>query len=139
MVYNALQRGQDTGVDAVVVDTSGRMHTNRNLMAELAKMSRVAGKLVPGAPHQVLIVLDATTGQNGLHQARAFLQETMVTGAILAKLDTSAKGGIGVSVVQDLGIPIRYVGLGEGPDDLAEFDPQAYVAGLLAADPYGAF
>jgi fused signal recognition particle receptor len=103
-------------------------------MEELHKVCRVCGKLVPGAPHQVLLVMDATTGQNGLSQARAFTQAVGVTGVVLAKLDGSARGGVGLAIQSDLGLPIRYVGLGESLDDLQPFDRQAYVDGLLAQE-----
>jgi len=132
VVYSALQAAQSRGFDAVVVDTSGRMHTRHNLMAELGKVVRVAGKVIPGAPHQVLLVLDATTGQNGLAQARAFTQSVGVNGVVLAKLDTSARGGVALAVADQLKLPILYAGLGEGPEELVPFHPEAYVEGLLA-------
>jgi fused signal recognition particle receptor len=132
VIYAALQAAQARGVDVVVADTSGRMHTRHNLMAELEKVVRVAGKVVPGAPHQVLLVLDATTGQNGLAQARAFTEAVGVNGVILAKLDTSARGGVALAVADQLNLPILFAGLGEGPEDLVRFQPEAYVEGLLA-------
>jgi fused signal recognition particle receptor len=135
IAYQAIERGLNQAADAVVIDTSGRMHTSHNLMAELEKIVRVAGKALPGAPHRILIVLDATTGQNGVDQAKAFRQVVPVNGVILAKLDSSAKGGMGLAVAEKLGLPISYVGVGEGPDDLVPFDPEAYVDGLLADLP----
>ncbi len=131
-VYQAIQRAQERSMDVVIIDTSGRMHTSHNLMAELQKIVRVAGKAMPGAPHQTLIVLDATTGQNALTQAEGFAGVVPADGIILAKLDSSSKGGIGLAVVQQLELPICYVGLGEGAGDLVTFDPGAYVDGLLA-------
>jgi fused signal recognition particle receptor len=118
-------------LDAVLVDTAGRLHTKGNLMAELAKMARVAGREVPGAPHETLLVLDATTGSNGLAQAREFTKAASVTGLVLTKLDGTAKGGVAVAVVRELGVPIRYAGVGEQLDDLLPFDPDDFVEGLL--------
>jgi len=115
----------------VLVDTAGRLHTKANLMAELDKMKRTAAKVIPGAPHDVLLVLDATTGQNGLRQARVFAEVVDVTGIILTKLDGTAKGGIVVAVQRELGVPVKLVGLGEGPDDLAPFEPEAFVDAIL--------
>src|SRR5207244_9893910 len=117
--------------DAVIVDTAGRLHTKSNLMAELDKMKRTAAKLVPGAPHDVLLVMDATTGQNGLSQAREFTSAVGVTGIVLTKLDGTAKGGIVVAIVRELGLPIRFVGIGEKIQDLVPFDPQAFVNSLF--------
>lgn len=134
VAYNAAQAALARGVEVLIVDTSGRMHTSRNLMAELGKICRVTSKVVPGAPHQVLLVLDATTGQNGLSQARTFKDAVGVTGVFLAKLDHSARGGVALAVSSQLGLPIVFAGLGEGADDIAPFDAQAYVDGLLAAD-----
>jgi len=114
------------------VDTAGRLHTKYNLMAELKKIHRVAGKNIPDAPHETFLVLDATTGQSDLSQARHFKDAVEVTGIILTKLDGTAKGGIVVAIAHELGLPIRYVGTGEGLDDLAEFDAQTFVEGLFA-------
>jgi len=114
-----------------VVDTAGRLHTKHNLMAELEKMRRVAARLVAGAPHEVLLVLDATTGQNGLAQAREFTAHAGVTGIVLTKLDGTARGGIVVSIARELGLPVRFVGVGEQPEDLLPFDPAQFVASLL--------
>ena len=135
VAYNAAQAALSRGIDVLIVDTSGRMHTSRNLMGELGKICRVTGKVIPGAPHQVLLVLDATTGQNGLAQAKAFKDAVGVTGVLLAKLDHSARGGVALAVSSQLGLPIMFAGFGEGPDDIAPFDAQAFVDGLLAADP----
>lgn len=140
VVFGAAQAALARNVDVMIVDTSGRMHTHHNLMEELRKVARVAGKVIPGAPHEVLLMLDATTRQNGLSQARGFMDAVAATGVILAKLDTSAKGGIGFAVACDHGLPIRYVGLAEGPLDLQPFDREAFVDGLLsdvALEPVG--
>jgi fused signal recognition particle receptor len=131
VAYDAAQAALARGVDVLLVDTSGRMHTRHNLMAELQKICRVTGKLIPGAPHRVVLVLDSTTGQNGVAQARAFMQAVGVTEILLSKLDGSAKGGVALAISRQLGLPITYVGLGEGPNDLAPFDPRAYVEALL--------
>ncbi|HMC90445.1 MAG TPA: signal recognition particle-docking protein FtsY, partial [Gemmataceae bacterium] len=118
-------------IDAVIVDTAGRLHTKSNLMAELEKVKRTAAKLVPGAPHDVLLVMDATTGQNGLSQAREFTSAVGVTDIVLTKLDGTAKGGIVVAIVRELGLPIRFVGIGEKIQDLVPFDPQTFVNSLF--------
>lgn len=131
VVYDALSSRAGQSSDVVIIDTAGRLHTQRNLMAELEKVSRVASRVVEGAPHETLLVLDATTGQNGILQARAFTEAVDVSGLVLAKLDSSAKGGVALAVVRELGIPIRFVGTGESAGDLAVFDPDAYVRGLL--------
>lgn len=119
------------GVDVVLIDTAGRLHTKSNLMAELEKIRRVTGKVVEGAPHEVLLVLDATTGQNGLRQAEEFLGHAGVTGIVLAKLDGTAKGGVALTIARRLRLPIRYVGTGERLEDLEPFVPEAYVDALL--------
>ncbi len=131
VAFDAAQAALARKVDRLIVDTSGRMHTRHNLMAELQKICRVLGKVIPGAPHQVLLVLDATTGQNGLAQGKAFSEAVGVTGVVLAKLDGSGKGGVGIAIASELGLPLQYVGLGEGLDDLAPLDPQAFVDGLI--------
>lgn len=131
VVYDAAQATLAREIDILIVDTSGRMHTQYNLMAELQKICRVAGKIIAGAPHQVLLVLDATTGQNSLAQARAFAKAVDVTGVVLAKLDSSARGGMGFAVSSALNLPILYVGIGEELDDLSPFDANAFVNGLL--------
>ena len=125
----AASRARDYGV--LIVDTAGRLHNKANLMAELEKMSRVAGREVDGAPHEVLLIIDATTGQNGLVQAREFLRASAVTGIIVTKLDGTAKGGIVVAIARELKIPIRWVGVGEGADDLLTFDAEAFVDSLF--------
>ncbi len=131
VVYDACAAGSARGADVVLIDTAGRLHTKDNLMAELAKMHRSAGKVIDGAPDEVWLVLDATTGQNGLRQAEDFLTHAGITGLILAKLDGSARGGVALSIAHRLSLPIRYVGTGEGTDDLEPFDPEAFVDGLL--------
>jgi fused signal recognition particle receptor len=115
----------------VIVDTAGRLHTRVDLMNELDKIRRIAAREVMGAPHEVLLVLDATVGQNGVVQAREFLQAAGVTGIVLTKLDGTAKGGVAVAIAHELRLPIRYVGVGEGLDDLVPFSPQAYVDALF--------
>jgi fused signal recognition particle receptor len=131
VVWDALSAARARGADAVIVDTAGRLHTKSNLMAELEKMKRTAAKLVPGAPHEVLLVLDATTGQNGLAQAREFTGAVGVTGIVLTKLDGTAKGGIVVAIARELGLPIRFVGTGEQRDDLVPFDAETFVNSLF--------
>jgi fused signal recognition particle receptor len=131
VVYDALAAARARSTDAVIVDTAGRLHTKSNLMAELEKMKRTAAKLVPGAPHDVLLVMDATTGQNGLQQAREFTSAVGVTGIVLTKLDGTAKGGIVVAIVRELGLPIRFVGTGEKMQDLVPFDPETFVNSLF--------
>jgi fused signal recognition particle receptor len=131
VVYDAVAAGRARSADAVIVDTAGRLHTKSNLMAELEKMKRTAGKVIPGAPHDVLLVMDATTGQNGLSQAREFTSAVGVTGIILTKLDGTAKGGIVIAIARELGLPIRFVGTGEQIGDLVPFDPQTFVNSLF--------
>ncbi len=132
VVYDAIQSAGTKGYELVLVDTAGRLHTRFNLMEELKKVQRVAGKAMPGAPHAVWLVLDATTGQNALVQARALKEAVNVTGVILAKLDLSARGGMAFAIQRELGLPILYAGLGEKAEDLTPFDPQAFVKGILA-------
>ena len=132
VVFDGIQSAVARGYDLVLVDTAGRLHTRYNLMEELKKVQRVAGKALPGAPHAVWLVLDATTGQNALAQARAFKQAVGVTGVILAKLDSSARGGMAFAIQRELGLPILFAGLGEKAEDLTPFDPQAFVKGVLA-------
>ncbi|HRQ22488.1 MAG TPA: signal recognition particle-docking protein FtsY, partial [Anaerolineales bacterium] len=134
VAFNAVQAGVARGTDIVLVDTAGRLHTRFNLMEELKKVHRVAGKALPGAPHQVWLVLDATTGQNALQQARAFKEAVDVSGVILSKLDTSARGGMSFAIQSELGLPILFAGLGEQPEDLTPFDPDAFVNGILSND-----
>jgi fused signal recognition particle receptor len=131
VAFDAASAAEARGFDVLIIDTAGRLHTQDPLMRELEKVTRVVGRRIPGAPHQTLLVLDATTGQNGLPQAKQFLQAARVGGLVLTKIDGTAKGGIAVRIVQELGIPLRYLGVGEGPDDLVDFDPDAFVDGLL--------
>jgi fused signal recognition particle receptor len=131
VLFDSLRSAKARGMDVVIVDTAGRLHTKVNLMAELQKMCRVAAREVEGAPHEVWLVLDAITGQNGLEQARQFTRAVNVTGIILTKLDGTAKGGIVVAIAKELKIPIRWVGVGEGIEDLVEFSPHAYTSSLL--------
>jgi fused signal recognition particle receptor len=131
VVFDALQAARARKADYVIVDTAGRLHTKTNLMAELEKMRRTAARVIPSAPHEVLLVLEATTGQNGLEQARKFTESSAVTGIILTKLDGTAKGGVVVAISRELNLPIRYVGVGEQLDDLLPFDPENFVASLF--------
>ncbi len=131
VLYEALEAAKARKIDYVIVDTAGRLHTKTNLMAELEKMGRTAQRLVPGAPHEILLVMDATTGQNGLQQARLFTQSAGVTGIVLTKLDGTAKGGVVVAICRELGLPVRYVGVGEKPADLLPFDPKEFVDSLF--------
>jgi len=131
VLFDSLKAAKARGSDVLIVDTAGRLHTKSNLMAELEKMKRVAGREVEGAPHETLLVVDAVTGQNGLEQARQFLRVAGVTGIVLTKLDGTAKGGIAVAIARELNLPIRYVGIGEKVDDLVVFDPELYVSGLF--------
>ncbi len=131
VAFNAVQSGVARGADLVIVDTAGRLHTRFNLMEELKKVYRVIGKASPGAPQAVWLVLDATTGQNALQQAKAFKEAVGVTGVILAKLDSSARGGMAFAIQRELGLPILFAGLGEKPEDLIPFDRDAFVQGIL--------
>ncbi len=131
VVFDALQAAKARGVDYVVVDTAGRLHTKENLMAELEKMRRTCGRVLPGSPHEVWLVLDATTGQNGLEQARKFTESAGVTGIILTKLDGTAKGGVIVAIARELNLPIRFIGVGEKIDDLLPFEPESFVDSLF--------
>ncbi len=131
VVFDALSSARARAADVVIVDTAGRLHTKSNLMAELEKMKRTAAKLVAGAPHEILLVMDATTGQNGLNQAREFTGHVGITGIVLTKLDGTAKGGIVVAIARELGLPIRFVGTGEQMDDLVPFDATTYVNSLF--------
>ena len=133
VVFDAVKAGRARDQDVVLVDTAGRLHTRVNLMGELEKIHRIVAREVEGAPHDVLLVLDATVGQNGLAQARQFLEHAAVTGIVLTKLDGTAKGGIAVAIAAELGLPIRYVGIGEGLDDLIPFSAEDYVEGLFAS------
>jgi fused signal recognition particle receptor len=131
VVFDAMAAGKARGRSPIIVDTAGRLHTRTNLMQELQKIRRIAEREVDGAPHEVLLVLDATVGQNGLTQAREFMSTAGVTGIVLAKLDGTAKGGVAVAIAHDLGLPIRYVGVGEGIGDLVPFSSREYVDGLF--------
>jgi fused signal recognition particle receptor len=132
VLYDALQAANARHIDCVIVDTAGRLHTKANLMAELEKMRRAAQRLIPGAPHEVLLVIDATTGQNGLQQAKQFTDAAAVTGVVLTKLDGTAKGGVVIAIARELGLPVRYVGVGEKAGDLLPFDPEEFVNSLFA-------
>ncbi len=132
VAYDATDAGIARNVDHILIDTAGRLHTKVNLMEEMKKIQRVVSKRLPGAPHQVLLVLDATTGQNGLRQAKQFTEALQVTGIVLTKLDGTAKGGMIVSIQKQLGIPIKLIGVGEGIDDLQPFDAKEFVDALFA-------
>jgi fused signal recognition particle receptor len=132
VLFDALQSATARKTDYVIVDTAGRLHTKQNLMLELEKMKRTAQRIVPGAPHETLLVMDATTGQNGLQQARQFTQSSGVTGIVLTKLDGTAKGGVVVAISRELGLPVRYVGVGEKAGDLLPFDPKDFVDSLFS-------
>jgi fused signal recognition particle receptor len=131
VLYDAVNAATARKIDELIVDTAGRLHTKSGLMDELEKMRRTAAKLVPGAPHEVLLVMDATTGQNGLQQARLFTQSAGVTGIVLTKLDGTAKGGIAVAIARELNLPVRFVGVGEKMEDLLEFEAGAFVDALV--------
>ncbi|MBZ5630228.1 MAG: signal recognition particle-docking protein FtsY [Acidobacteriia bacterium] len=131
VLYDALQAAKARNTDYVIVDTAGRLHTKSNLMDELSKMRRTAQRIIPGSPHEVLLVMDATTGQNGLQQARLFTESAGVTGIVLTKLDGTAKGGIVIAISRELGVPVRYVGVGEKQTDLLPFDAKQFVDSLF--------
>jgi len=131
VAFNAVQAGVARGVDLILIDTAGRLQTKFNLMEELKKVYRVIDKALPGAPHEVWLVLDATTGQNAMSQAKAFKEAVNVTGVILSKLDSSARGGMAFAIQYELGLPILFAGLGEKPEDLTLFNPDAFVQGIL--------
>lgn len=131
VLFDALNAAKARGTDSVIVDTAGRLHTKTGLMAELEKMKRTARRIVPGAPHEVLLVMDATTGQNGLQQARQFTESAGVTGIVLTKLDGTAKGGVVVAISRELGLPVRYVGIGEKAGDLLPFSADNFVESLF--------
>ena len=132
VLFDALQAASARHTDYVIVDTAGRLHTKTNLMAELDKMRRTAQRIIPGAPHETLLVMDATTGQNGLQQARQFTDAAGVTGIVLTKLDGTAKGGVVVAISRELGLPVRYVGVGEKAGDLLPFNAKDFVDSLFA-------
>ena len=131
-MFDALSAAKARQTDYVIIDTAGRLQTKTNLMAELEKMRRTASRVIPDAPHEVLLVLDATTGQNGLEQARKFTESSGVTGIVLTKLDGTAKGGVVVAIARELGLPIRFIGVGEKIDDLLPFDPERFIDSLFA-------
>jgi fused signal recognition particle receptor len=133
VVYDALQAARSRQIDEVIIDTAGRLHTKFNLMEELKKIRRVAAKIDTAAPHEVILVLDATTGQNGLIQARHFTEAVGVTGIFLAKLDGTAKGGIVLAICDELKIPVRFIGVGEGLEDTARFDAESFVEALCSS------
>jgi fused signal recognition particle receptor len=138
VAYDAIEAATSRGLDVVIVDTAGRLHTQKNLMEELAKVRRVIAGRLEGAPHETLLVVDATTGQNGLQQARLFAEAVDVSGVVLTKLDGSAKGGIAVAIAHELGLPVTLVGVGEGLEDLRPFDPSDFARALIGSDvPYG--
>src|SRR5882724_11899005 len=132
VAYDAIEAARARGRDVVIVDTAGRLHTQTNLMEELAKVRRVIGEKLPGAPHETLLVVDATTGQNGLQQAKLFGETAGVTGVALTKLDGSAKGGVAIPIVYELGLPVKLIGVGEQLDDLRPFDPQDFARALVS-------
>jgi fused signal recognition particle receptor len=132
VLFDAMQAANARHIDCVIVDTAGRLHTKQNLMLELEKMRRTAQRIIPGAPHEVLLVIDATTGQNGLQQAKLFTDSAAVTGVVLTKLDGTAKGGVVVAIARELGLPVRYVGVGEKAGDLLPFDPEEFVNSLFS-------
>lgn len=137
VVFDAIKRAQELGADVVLADTAGRLHTKANLMSEMQKIARTAAKALPGAPHEVLLVIDATNGQNALAQAREFKESLELGGIVLTKLDGTAKGGVILGIADTLKVPVRYVGLGERPDDLHEFVPEDFVEALLGRDTAG--
>jgi fused signal recognition particle receptor len=133
VIFDALKAAESRKAGVVIADTAGRLHTKVNLMEELKKMKRVMDKVIPGTPHEVLLVLDATTGQNALSQARIFNEAVGVTGIVLTKLDGTAKGGIVTAIVGELGLPVKLIGIGEGMEDLRDFDPEEFVRALFEA------
>jgi len=134
VAYDALNHAISKGKDVVILDTAGRLHNKKHLMDELQKVHRVLQKLMPSAPHEVLLVMDAVTGQNGLQQAKIFKEVVNVTGIVLTKLDGTAKGGIAIAIAKELGIPIKFIGVGEGIEDLKPFDAMAFVEALMSGD-----
>jgi len=131
VIYDGINKARDENYDVVLVDTAGRLQNKDNLMKELEKINRVIGKIIPGAPHETLLVIDATTGQNGISQAKSFKEITNITGIVLTKLDGTAKGGIVLAIKESVGIPVKYVGLGEQKEDLRVFDIEKYIYGLF--------
>jgi fused signal recognition particle receptor len=133
VAFDAIARGRERGADVIIIDTAGRLHTQHDLMAELTKVQRVIAKQMPGAPHETLMTVDATTGQNGVRQAKLFGEAVGVTGIVLTKLDGTAKGGIALAIANDLGIPVKLIGIGEQLEDLRPFDPDEFARALLTA------
>ena len=131
VAYDAIDAARARGADVVIVDTAGRLHTKGNLMEELAKVRRVIGKQLPGAPHETLVVIDATTGQNGLRQAEEFSKAAEISGAVLTKLDGTARGGIALAIARELGVPVKLIGVGESLEDLQPFDPEEFARALI--------
>jgi fused signal recognition particle receptor len=131
VVYDGMQAAKSRGVDVLLIDTAGRLHTKVHLIEELKKIRRVIARELPDAPHETLLVLDATTGQNGLQQARVFKEATAISGIVLTKLDGTAKGGVIVGIQEELGVPVRYIGVGEEVDDLQPFDASRFVQALF--------
>jgi fused signal recognition particle receptor len=132
VAHRAVARALETGTDVCIIDTAGRLQTQQNLMAQLGKIRRVVSKLIPEAPHEVLLVLDATTGQNGISQAKHFTEAVQCTGIVLAKIDGTAKGGVVVAIRSQVGLPVKYLGLGETADDLARFEPDDFVEAMFS-------
>ncbi len=131
VIYDGLEMARNEGADIVFIDTAGRLQNKQNLMNELEKMNKVIGRIVPNAPHETLLVIDATTGQNGILQAKSFKEITNITGIVLTKLDGTAKGGIVLAIKEEVGIPVKFIGLGEGMQDLKTFDIESYIYGLF--------
>jgi fused signal recognition particle receptor len=132
VAFEAIARARGTGIDVVIVDTAGRLHTQGDLMGELGKVRRVIARQLTGAPQETLLTLDATTGQNGLRQARLFTDAAHVTGVVLTKLDGTARGGIALAIAQELGLPVKLIGVGESVEDLRPFDPEEFARALIA-------
>ena len=137
VAYDGASKAKKAGVDLLIIDTAGRLQTKQNLMAELAKIKRVVGKEIPGAPHETFIVIDATTGQNGVIQAKAFSEVSEITGVVITKMDGTSKGGIILAIRDEIGVPVRFIGLGEKMDDLQEFDLDKYLYGLCVGEDNG--
>ena len=135
VAFDAIEAAESRGVDVLLIDTAGRLHTNRGLMDELRKIDRVVRRRLDGAPHETLLVLDATVGQNAVRQLEAFRSAVEVSGLILAKMDSTARGGIIVSLQEEFGIPVKLVGVGEGLEDMETFDPDTFVDGIFASEP----
>lgn len=134
VAYDGMVKAKNENIDLIIVDVSGRLHNKQNLMDELAKLKRVIGKVIPNAPHETFLIIDATTGQNGVVQAKAFAEVTNLTGVVITKMDGTSKGGIILAIREELGVPVRFIGLGEKMDDLKEFDLESYIYGLCVGD-----